>query len=66
MCCEVRCSVLVLVWFATVVVRWSRTCGTLWAGDSDASGTGTVPVPAGLGVDDSEWYNIVRCGEIHE
>ncbi len=56
------------VCFVTVVVRRDLTCGTLWAGNSNASGTGTgtVPFPSWLVVDVSEWYSIVRCGEVHE
>ena len=63
MYCEVRCPVPVLVWFDIVVVRWSVTRGTLWAGDSDACGTvryGTSTVPDRLSVDDSEGYSMYR------
>ena len=41
-----------LVWFGTVIVRCRGTCGMLWAGGSDEYGA--VPIPAGLGVADSE------------
>ncbi len=56
--------------YDTVRYMVGKDFGTLRAGCGNASGTGTgagtIYVPFWLAMDDSEWYSIVRCVEVHD